>query len=71
MSFRRVGVYAGKFSENIDKSSQSHYFIKFDNKINDEIIEKMNNLKFNNKDNTVGAKSISKQELIKELIMVL
>lgn len=71
MSFRRVGVYAGKFSQDIDKSSQSHYFIKFDTKINDEIIEKINNLKFDNKENTVGPKSISKQELIKELIVVL
>ena len=67
MSFRR-GVYAGKFSQDINKSSQSHYFIKFDTKINNELIDKLNNLKFDNKENTVGPKSISKQELIKELI---
>ena len=31
ISFRRVGVYAGKIDENYqDKSFQSHYFIKFD-----------------------------------------
>ena len=65
ISFRRVGVNAGKIDKMIyGKSSQSHYFIKFTNgkPINDNI----NNLstieyEFNN---TVGPKSISKQELI-------
>ena len=71
LSFRRVGVYAGKFSQDIDKSFQSHYFIKLDREVDEEIIEKMNNLNFKSKEDTVGAKSISKQELIKELIMIL
>jgi hypothetical protein len=67
ISFRRVGVYAGKMDkESDDKSIQSHYFIKFTNNksINDNIklLEKIN-FDFNN---TVGPKSISKQELIKE-----
>lgn len=67
ISFRRVGVYAGKIDKNIDdKSIQSHYFIKFtnNNTVNDNIklLEKIN-FDFNN---TVGPKSISKQELIKE-----
>lgn len=67
ISFRRVGVYAGKIDkETDDKSIQSHYFIKFTNNksINDNIklLEKIN-FDFNN---TVGPKSISKQELIKE-----
>ena len=65
ISFRRVGVNAGIIDENIDeKSIQSHYFIKFTNGKS-----KKNNIKhlstitydFNN---TVGPKSISKQELI-------
>jgi len=67
ISFRRVGVYAGKIEEETnDKSTQSHYFIKFTNNksVNDNIklLEKIN-FDFNN---TVGPKSISKQELIKE-----
>ncbi len=67
ISFRRVGINAGKIdTETDDKSIQSHYFIKFVNNksINDNIklLEKIN-FDFNN---TVGPKSISKQELIKE-----
>ena len=67
ISFRRVGVNAGNISKNIDtKSFQSHYFIKFTkNKKIDEIITKLKNCNFSH-DNTVGPKSISKQELIIE-----
>ena len=71
ISFRRVGVYAGNISTDIDnKSEQSHYFIKITNetlseKIN-EIVEYMNSVvyEFNN---TVGPKSISKQEFTREI----
>jgi hypothetical protein len=67
ISFRRVGVYAGKIDKDtIDKSIQSHYFIKFtNNKSTDDNIELLKKIKFEY-DNTVGPKSISKQELIKE-----
>ena len=67
ISFRRVGVNAGTImKEIIDKSFQSHYFIKFTNNLLiDDNIEKLKNIKFNF-NNTVGAKSISKQELICE-----
>ena len=67
ISFRRVGVYAGTISKEINnKSSQSHYFIKFTNgKTIDENIKKLNSIKFDF-NNTVGPKSISKPELIKE-----
>ena len=65
ISFRRVGVNAGIIDINIDKKSiQSHYFIKFINNksINDNISQLSNIIyDFNN---TVGPKSISKQELI-------
>jgi len=72
ISFRRVGVYAGKISQDIkDKSIKSHYFIKFDNTLTSELIEKIKKIDFINKADTVGAKSISKQELIKELIEIL
>ena len=81
ISFRRVGVNAGTIMKEInDKSEQSHYFIKFtnknennnnndnnnneDNELN-ETIEKLKNIKFDF-NNTVGPKSISKQELILE-----
>lgn len=66
ISFRRVGVNAGKIDKEIkNKSIQSHYFIKFiDSDIN-KVLKKLNNIKFNF-NNTVGPKSISKQELIKE-----
>lgn len=66
ISFRRVGVNAGvidKSSEN--KSIQSHYFIKFDDDVTDDLIKKISNINFDCKNNTVGPKSISKQELIK------
>ena len=72
ISFRRVGVNAGIIDIDIDnKSIQSHYFIKFTN--SKSITENIKNLskiqyEFNN---TVGPKSISKQELIKEFIKVL
>jgi predicted RNA methylase len=64
ISFRRVGVNAGHISKDIDKSDQSHYFIKFDEKISDDIYNQLSTINFDCKNNTVGPKSISKQELI-------
>ena len=67
ISFRRVGVNAGTIMKTInDKSTQSHYFIKFTNNksINNNIEQlKLLHFDFNN---TVGPKSISKPELINE-----
>ena len=65
ISFRRVGVNAGKTDINIyEKSIQSHYFIKFTNNksINDNLLL-LSTIKYDF-NNTVGPKSISKQELI-------
>jgi len=71
ISFRRVGVYAGKIdTETIDKSVQSHYFIKFTKKINKETIDSLTSIKFDT-DNTVGPKSISKQELMEKFNPIL
>ena len=68
ISIRRVGVYAGKISKDIvDKSPQSHYFIQLKNGIDiDTFMSKYASITFE-EDNTVGPKSISKQELICEL----
>lgn len=65
ISFRRVGVYAGKIDTNIqNKSVQSHYFIKFsNNKSIEDNIYILSTIKFDF-NNSVGPKSISKQELI-------
>lgn len=72
ISVRRVGVNAGTIDKRIDeKSIQSHYFIKFTNgKSTTENMKKLSTIayEFNN---TVGPKSISKQELIKEFNQVL
>ena len=71
--FRRVGVNAGMVGDcGIDeKSVQSHYFIKFENnKSVEENIKLLSDIKYNS-DNTVGPKSISKQELIIEFNKVL
>jgi len=68
ISFRRVGVNAGKIDANSmnDKSIQSHYFIQFTNgKTVEENMDKLKKIHFDF-NNTVGPKSISKQELIKE-----
>jgi hypothetical protein len=68
ISFRRVGVNAGVIdTEDIDeKSVQSHYFIQFTN--GKSVKRNVNRLSTITYDfnNTVGPKSISKQELIKE-----
>jgi hypothetical protein len=72
ISFRRVGVNAGNIDRIIsDKSIQSHYFIKFKNEVNiDNIYEEMKKIKYDF-NNTVGPKSIGKQELIKELNIII
>tara|TARA_Y100000385_G_scaffold119279_1_gene124188 strand:- start:531 stop:1406 length:876 start_codon:yes stop_codon:yes gene_type:complete len=72
ISFRRVGVNAGNISmDTDDKSEQSHYFIKFDKELNDSFIKKIKSISFLKSSDTVGPKSISKQELIKEFSEIL
>ena len=65
ISFRRVGVNAGTIDKkNDEKSIQSHYFIKFTNgKSITDNINKLSTISYDF-NNTVGPKSISKQELI-------
>ena len=66
ISVRRVGAYAGQINQNTDgKSEQSHYFIKFLNIDPDKkLIQKLKQILFFESSNTVGPRSISKQELI-------
>jgi hypothetical protein len=65
ISFRRVGVNAGKIDILIeDKNEQSHYFIQFNDDVSINIvIDELKKIKFPD-NNTVGPRSISKQELI-------
>ena len=64
ISFRRVGVYAGEISREIEnKSTQSHYFIRFDS-FSNELFLSLKTLEYSGKDHTVGARSISKPEVI-------
>ena len=72
ISFRRVGVNAGTIDVNsTNKSVQSHYFIRFTN-TNDleKNIDLLRSIVYES-NNTVGPKSIGKQELIKEFNKVL
>ena len=67
ISFRRVGVYAGQISTQKigEKSEQSHYFIKFLNiDLDNKLIKELKKIIFSERLNTVGPRSISKQELI-------
>lgn len=70
ISFRRVGVNAGDVCSGADnlaeKSEQSHYFIKFNNGTSiEENLRALLTIHFGF-NNTVGPKSVSKPELIRE-----
>ena len=71
IAIRRVGVYAGKLfwdeQEIKNKSSSSHYFIKFDDIDNHIKIMTKYDSNIWKHNNTVGPKSISKPELVLEL----
>jgi hypothetical protein len=68
ISIRRIGVNAGKiYNKTDDKNIESHYFLKFtNNKSIEDNMKSLENIKFVF-NNTVGPKSISKQELIREI----
>lgn len=73
-ALRRVGVYAGKVSNEIDdKNIQSHYFMKLDDTLGAKenmILEALSKITFT-ENNTVGPRSISKQEFISKYNPVL
>jgi len=62
-SIRRVGFYAGKLSKDINKNESTHYFIKV---LDDIFFDIWDKIDFS-KENTVGPRSISKQEIYIEL----
>jgi predicted RNA methylase len=68
IAFRRVGHNAGKFTfDNLgDLSTESHYFIKCDKPLHEQLKNAIQNLQWAS-NNTTGPKSISKQELIRTL----
>ena len=69
LSIRRVGVYAGDIFKDTDKSLASFYFIKSKKRSSNEIFNIIKNIDWNDvKNNTVGIKSISKNELIKKYL---
>lgn len=67
IAIRRIGSNAGKIYENInEKNINSHYFIKINKGlIKNKIISLLKKHNYDIFNNTVGPKSISKQELIK------
>jgi hypothetical protein len=72
LSFRRVGIYAGTISIEIEnKSEQSHYFLKLDDSVDQDVFldRYKNEIRFET-DNTVGPRSISKNELIPKLNLI-
>lgn len=75
IAFRRVGFYAGKIirvGEGTQSlSPQSHHFIKFDKPFSESQLKALQEITFKEKNHTVGAKSISKQELIREFNQVM
>jgi hypothetical protein len=64
-SVRRVGVYAGKPSLNIDCSKSSNYFIK--SNIKKEILFDLFKIPFKEIKYSVGPASLSKNEIIREI----
>ena len=72
ISVRRVGVYAGKIdADTITKSVQSHYFIKFDTKLEEHTYKLLSTIEYASKSDTVGPRSISKPDVITEFNKVL
>lgn len=72
VAVRRVGGTAGTLDiESGDKSPSTHYFIKFDHLLTDEEFHALSNILFDVRTHTVGPRSISKPELIREYNRIL
>lgn len=71
ISLRRVGLYAGEASTNLKVSKSTHYFIQVDDKdVIPKIIDSLSE-KIWEHNNTVGIRSISKQEFTTEINEIL
>lgn len=67
-ALRRVGVYAGAISvTSTDKSPQSHYFIKLEEGVDKATFERRYRAISFAHNNTVGPRSVSKQDFIRAL----
>ena len=67
LSIRRVGFYSGKVEYYNNQSKQSHYFLKCrDENISSKIMDYLNNIEWKHND-TVGPRSISKNEFIEKI----
>ena len=71
ISVRRLGINAGEVSkETAKKNPSSHYFLKFSSPISSHDFQMLSSISFP-RDNTVGPRSISKPELIREFNRIL
>jgi len=73
IAVRRVGANAGRIDwVTSNKNEHSHYFIKFVNfELSGALYEKLMDIKYKNVADTIGPKSISKQELTIEFNAVI
>ncbi|MCK9558189.1 MAG: hypothetical protein M0R50_09145 [Candidatus Cloacimonetes bacterium] len=67
---RRVGMYAGKASRKLSQSATSHYYINLFHDDVDDVVRRLNSVKWEH-NNTVGQRSISKNELNKVMLSLL
>ncbi len=66
-SLRRIGVHAGSIYPDIKQSTESHYYIKLDPNVDKNAFHvEYKNITFEH-NNTVGARSVSKQEFIEKI----
>jgi predicted RNA methylase len=64
LSIRRVGSHAGKILDTIGRNTNSHYFIKLNN---NKDIAKLKDIRLKSTDFVTGPRSISKQDIIKNV----
>uniref|UniRef100_A0A6C0KE33 Methyltransferase n=1 Tax=viral metagenome TaxID=1070528 RepID=A0A6C0KE33_9ZZZZ len=70
LAFRRIGLYAGTFDKNCNKSETSHYFLKLKGILVDTFLASYKKDTHFTHNNTVGPKSISKNELNRVLFNI-
>lgn len=71
-SIRRVGVNAGKASKTLDFANASNYFIKNTSKFStDYLIDYINSCEFENAKWTVGPNSVTKNDIIQKVNLLI